>query len=386
MLSSVSALLLASLIASAPLCGEPEALEPLLRANETLRALLTRASEHRLQIVVSEVVEGAPPCLRRRVFRADAEYFYPASAIKLGGAVAAARWLERHEGVGLEHPLIVEAATVAHDDGPIVISPTTKPQSLETTLEETLVVSSNSAFNRLFDLVGRDELNGLFWDAGYSSVRFRHRLASRGFPRSAQRYAPPVRRTGGQPLEPLREARLELPPNSGMGQRLGVAHVSPDGDEIAGPLPFEDRNAVSLLDLHDTLIAVIRPELAPRPLPLSPKNRAVLREIMGRVVQIPPKAGAPPDRVRYKPLLAGFRRGVRKPDAIHFENKAGRAYGFLIDNGYVRDGNSGRELFVTAVIYVNANGIIGDDTYEYATTGLGFFEALGEQLARETLR
>ncbi|MEO0813224.1 MAG: hypothetical protein AAFY60_10210, partial [Myxococcota bacterium] len=78
--------------------------------------------------------------------------------------------------------------------------------------------------------------------------------------------------------------------------------------------------------------------------------------------------------------LAGFRRGLSSP--VHFENKAGRAYGFQVDNAYVRDSKSGRELFVAATLYINANGVVGDDQYEYDTTGLGFLENLGETLAR----
>lgn len=371
-----------------PSCGGAAAdLTPLLEKDRVLATLLPRAREHRIQVLVSQVVRRKDgPCLRRLGYRVDAEYFYPASAIKLLGAIAALRWLEEREGLTLETPLHVEPASVPQRQNErVVIARPTAPESLRDTLEATLVVSSNSAFNRLYDLVGPDRLHREFWGAGFSSVRFRHRLEARGFPRLAQRFAPPIR-THERALEPLREARLQLPQNLGARPEVGQAHLEPGGKRVETPMSFLDRNGISLPDLHDALIAVVQPELAPHPVPLSDASRNALRAILARLVDEPPAAGAPADRVRYKPLLAGFRRGVKRPAAIHFENKAGRAYGFLVDNAYVRDRSSGRELFVTAVIYVNANGVVGDDQYEYATTGLGFFEALGERLAREFLR
>ena len=44
-----------------------------------------------IQILLSEVREdpGGVPTLRRHGFRVDAEYFYPASSVKLCGAIAA---------------------------------------------------------------------------------------------------------------------------------------------------------------------------------------------------------------------------------------------------------------------------------------------------------
>ncbi|TAK90443.1 MAG: hypothetical protein EPO07_20395, partial [Verrucomicrobia bacterium] len=59
-------------------------------------ALLTNAPEYRLQVLISEVrEEHGKPVLVRHGYRVGAEYFYPASTVKLCGAVAALQELER---------------------------------------------------------------------------------------------------------------------------------------------------------------------------------------------------------------------------------------------------------------------------------------------------
>ena len=66
-------------------------------------------------------------------------------------------------------------------------------------------------------------------------------------------------------------------------------------------------------------------------------------------------------------------------------NKIGQAYGFETENAWVVDRESGRGFFVAATLYVNEDGILNDDQYEYATVAAPFSAALGEALARELL-
>ena len=67
------------------------------------------------------------------------------------------------------------------------------------------------------------------------------------------------------------------------------------------------------------------------------------------------------------------------PSNIRIYNKVGMAYGFLIDNAYIIDTDSGLEFFLSAVIYVNSNGVLNDDDYEYEELGLPFLSALGKK-------
>ena len=68
------------------------------------------------------------------------------------------------------------------------------------------------------------------------------------------------------------------------------------------------------------------------------------------------------------------------PSNIRIYNKVGMAYGFLIDNAYIIDTDKGVEFFLSAVIYVNSNGVLNDDDYEYDELGLPFLSVLGQKL------
>jgi hypothetical protein len=51
----------------------------------------------------------------------------------------------------------------------------------------------------------------------------------------------------------------------------------------------------------------------------------------------------------------------------------------------VRNPKNGRAVFVTAVIYTNARGLLNSDQYEYDTVAEPFYANLGELVARRWL-
>ena len=65
------------------------------------------------------------------------------------------------------------------------------------------------------------------------------------------------------------------------------------------------------------------------------------------------------------------------PPGVRVFNKIGQAYGFLIDNAYVQDEAHGVEFLLSAVLYVNADGVLNDDKYEYDRIGFPFLRDLG---------
>ena len=70
----------------------------LLEAHPVTKARLENAAGHRIQVLWSEVVPGPDgPRLSRRSYRLGAEYFYPASTIKLCAALAVLEWLHEQK-------------------------------------------------------------------------------------------------------------------------------------------------------------------------------------------------------------------------------------------------------------------------------------------------
>jgi hypothetical protein len=71
---------------------------------------------------------------------------------------------------------------------------------------------------------------------------------------------------------------------------------------------------------------------------------------------------------------------------IRYINKAGKAFGFHVENAYIEDTASGRAYFVAATVYANKDGILDDDRYDYADVTEPFYAHLGELLARTWAR
>jgi Beta-lactamase enzyme family len=360
-------------------------------------ALLADPSAHRLQILVTKfsMDEAGQPRLERHGYRLGAEYFYPASTIKLCAAIAAFERLnELHE----------RAEPVFDEDSPLCFHALVEgePQerfdasnlaggvlTLRHLVRRACIVSDNEAFNHLYDFVGQQELNERMWQAGMPSVRIAHRL-SLAQSREQSRRTPRVDLFAGQKALTLpgRTSALLLDNAGQRGLRVGVAQMR-DGKRVDEPIDFRFKNSISVLDLQDMLLKVARRdiELPGRPLRLSDRQFELLQTALA---QYPAESENPKyDRQRYpddwvKFLLPGLVRVLPK-ERWRIQNKVGRAYGFSIENAYVEDRVSGRAFAITAVVYANSDGVLNDDAYEYAKIADPFFADLAELVARDVL-
>jgi Beta-lactamase enzyme family len=367
--------------------GQPErfriALDPALAAG------------HRIQILVSFVErDGQTVKLERHGFRAGAEYFYPASAIKLCAAVAA---------LGTMRGLIADGHRVTLDS-PLAfhpLPPGERPKTVDAgdgagqasrvtlgrLLRQTLIVSSNDAFNRLYDFAGHQALHESMWSAGLRNTFLFHRLSVR-LSEEENRTAPRIDvGTGARALTiPARTSALALEPRPQPGLDVGRGYVEAR-QVIASPMSFARKNRMSLVDLQNLMIMVMRPDI-PLGLPglsLHRKDRAFLQ----RAMRDAPAESRDPvfpaedhDILRFKPMLGGLTR-VAPMERWAVWNKAGTAYGFRIENAYVVDEQSKRAMFFTVAIYANADGVLNDDEYEYDTVADPFIHDLAEAVVRE---
>jgi beta-lactamase class A len=357
-----------------------------LRERESLRKFVEKADVYRLQVLVAVPSGGT---LRRRGFRVDAEYFYPASAIKLCSAVAVLAKLTalREQGGIAELDARAEAfsPTKGQWRGPTVAQ----------AIDSSLIFSDNDGTNLLFDILGADEIHKQLWDLGLSSVRIRQHFGGvdRIDPRThepAETTSPPiVLRVRGRPVYsvPQRRSSLDLPNDKDVpGLLVGETHVS-GGRVIDQPMSFEGKNRISLADLQDLLVKVTRPDLAPGPSPrLGDREKRVLSgalsaNLVARGIQ---RSDLKRAESVHKPFLAGIERVVPR-ESIRIYNKAGQAYGFVVDNAYVVDERTGRSFYLTAVMHTNANGRMGDDAYDYEHVTTPAFADLAEIVARSEL-
>lgn len=390
--------------AARPAVGEPGWVEATLRANPArFERILAQAEALRAQVVVG--VAGPAPdggkgvVLRQDAWRADAEYFYPASAIKLPAAIAALAELRadaaNHRGLTRDSALVWHSTfgaprATAEDktslDGRI---------TLAWEIHKALVVSDNDAFNRLMEFAGHRAVNERLWQAGFPSVRIWHRL---NVLRTVEenRRAPLIEylRPGSakvHALRPERQSDLVLAPLDLPGLDIGAAYMDPVDarSRVEGPMNFREKNAVSLVDLQRMLAALVRPPhggwAAPGPpdLGLSPADRKFLVEVLGEAPdQLNPAVwrGAEFDERRFRPALPGVLR-VRDRGDLEVRGKAGRAYGFHVENAWFHDRRSGRWFFLAATILANGDGVMNDGKYEYDTVSTPFLANLGAAFA-----
>jgi len=370
-------------------------------AGPAVLAAMRREEPQRVQILISEVVErpGAPARLQPHGFRVDAEYFYPASSIKLCAAVAAlqeAERLEREHGVtGLaDAPLEIEPlfpGDPRQTDDPDHLA--NGRITLAHEVRKLALVSDNQAFNRLYDLVGHEQLNRAMHALGLPSTVINHRLSDpRSVPDQKASAAIAFHLKDGRTLPvPARRSPLALT-NVATRRLIGDGHLH--GDKLVRePMDFTGRNGISLVDLQNLLVKVVRPDIAvPGPhLELSEKHRLLLLDAMTihpRESSDPryPAAEYPDDFCKF--LLPGVRRVFPETapgQRIEIAGKIGRAYGFSVENSCLRNPANGRTVFVTAVIYTNDDGVLNDDRYEYGTVADPFFADLGAWVARRWL-
>ena len=391
-------------LVQAQLIGSP--LRRVLRHDTAgLGRVLANPGAYRLQILYTRVRRDAAghPRFRSYGYRLrPREYFYPASTVKLAGSVLA---LEKLRALRSQVPNLSPEAVMLTDSafaGQTRVRRDTSAAggrpTLANYLRKALLVSDNDAYNRLYEFVGPAELNAGLSRLGLHRSRLLHRL-SVGDQEPGSRHTNPVAfyadTAATQLLYQQPAGYYPGPwPRTGLrGEGIGQAYLKGD-QRVPGPLDFRQKNAFPLPDLQRLLQAVLFPKAVPpaRRLRLAPDDYVLLREALS---QLPRESVRPRyDAAHYPDTYAKFLLGgggtTPLPPGVRVFNKIGQAYGFLIDNAYVVDEAKGVEFLLSAVLYVNADGVLNDDKYEYDTIGFPFLRDLGlrvyEAECRQKLR
>lgn len=380
-------------ITSSSAAAPPPSVDPWLdaalrSADPKWEAWLADAESLRLQILVTVVDSGGT--WKTHALRPDAEYVYPASAIKTFLAVAALRVLS--ERYGGDIPL-GSRITRCRDDRPGCEPPKEDEAKDQDPGEEKkqheklyvgeeitkmLSYSDNDSYNRLFDIVGHHELNGEMVKMGFPSVRFHHRMSA---PADKSRTTLRVLvRPPGKPelLFKQRKSTFDPAPTTAPKLDVGTSYRDETGT-VDAPLSFAKKNYVSLGDLQKMTVSLVfpaRPDAAP--LGLSDGQREHLLKAM--TTRFTSRKHA----AEHSPLSPGV-LDVMGDDRIRYVGKSGRAYGFHLENAFIEDKKTGRAFFVTAVVYSNPDGVMNDDDYGYDETTRPLLASLGAALARAVL-
>lgn len=370
-------------------------LDLMLQQPEQFGKITSQPNKYRVQIIYTQIIRDKKniPHFKEYTYRLNPiEYFYPASTVKMPLAILALEKINNLKINGLTKYTMMTYDSVTGRQETILNNPYSidGKQTIAQAIKEIFLVSDNNAANRLFEFIGQEQIHSGLAAKGYTNAFIRNRLEiSRKGDENRQTQAINFYDDAGKLI--YQQAPLyNKQPLPNYNVFLGNGYIDNNDSLINAPLNFSEKNRIYLKDLHQILRSVIFPDQTPS------KHRFNLttddRKFLLKWMSISPTVSTYPtyDTNYYyatitKFLLAGAERKPL-PANITIYNKAGDAYGFLLDNAYIIDNKNKVEFIVSAVIYCNEDGILNDNKYDYETVGLPFMKNLGQLLYNFELR
>ena len=368
-----------------------------------LAAWMDQAADLRLEVLVTEVPPGNE-AWATYAFRADTEYFYPASAIKPFLAIAALRFGSArakkpiepgsriircaHDRPRCEPPPADEDKDAekgaeakgddASDEGSSEPKKIRKKLFLGEEIQKLLSYSDNDSYDRLYDLVGHRELNETMRAIGFLDVRFQHPTEGTPDSRKTTLATRLVRPSGQSIAMKERTSDWTFPPLELAGLGIGAKYQGERG-LVDGPMDFSTKNRASIHDLQRVLMSLVHPEhVGSVDLGLTEAQHEMLVSAMTRS----PQPGA--KVADHYPMAPGVLDSV-PPKSLRYIGKAGKAFGFLLESAYIENKDTHRAVFVAATVLANPDGIMNDDVYAYDELARPVLRAVGAAVAKRFL-
>jgi hypothetical protein len=367
--------------------GSKNFLEKLLweKGTPQLKNILQQPDTFRYQLIYTKIDRDRNnyPHFTHYFFRVDRnEYFNPASTVKMPLAFLALekmRGLEQY-GINKFTPLFIDSAyskqtTVSEDS-----TAANGLASIAQYIKKIFLVSDNDAYNRLYEFIGQQTINERLWQMGYKDMRITRRFVAMN--EEENRHTNPIRFVeNGKLMYNQPPVYNPVPFDFSRKILIGRAHYNQKEELIQSPMDFTSHNNAPLQDLQLILQSVLFPESVPaeKRFHLSPDDYGFLYQYMS---EYPSESRNPKyDTVEFFDSYTKFfmfKAGRTPiPSSIRVFNKPGWSYGFLTDVAYIVDFKNKVEFMLSGVIYVNSDGILNDDKYEYDQVGYPFFKEVG---------
>ena len=355
-----------------------------------LKDVLSKPEEYQYQIIYTEIDRDRNniPKFKSWYLNTDrTRYFNPASTVKLPVALLALEKLNDLKVSGLDRytAMLTDSAYAKQTKVLTDKSSQNGFPSIAHYIKKIFLVSDNDAYNRLYEWIGQKELNEKLWNKGYKDVRITRRFVP--LSDEENRRTNPIRFISyGKEIFRQPEAYSDIVFDFSKPAFLGKAHYNREEKLIMKPMDFTRHNNFPLEDQQKMLKAVLFPN-APKSsskysFNLTEDDYAFLHKYMA---MLPSESDYPKYVTNdtseffdsYTKFFFKAGRG-NVPANIRVFNKPGWSYGFLTDNAYVADFSKDVEYMLSAVIYVNSDGILNDDKYDYENIGLPFFREINQ--------
>lgn len=362
-------------------------LDSLLHTTPSLRQVADNPT-YELQIIYTQInrdAQNQPHFTEHRYHVNPQQYFNPASLVKLP---VVALTLEKLNALNIPRQAIMVTGAAYRCQTPIPFAAPADSDQWATPanyIKRMLLVSDNNAYNRLYEFLGQRPLNERLAQLGYPDARITRRFAP--CDTAANRHTNPITlftprgdTVYKQPAQTNPEPYSSPLGSVTKGRAYQVGHRI-----IRQPYDFTTANFLNLPDVTNLLTRLLFPEATPpaQRLHLTSADYAFLRQYLHAT---PHESGFTLYKGAhyfdsYKKYLCYGRRpeAPAEPDLRIF-NIVGMSHGFLADVAYFADQASHAEFMLSAVLYVNADGVINDGAYEYDSIGLPFLAQLGQQI------
>lgn len=313
------------------------------------------------------------------------QYFNPASLVKLP---VVALTLEKLRALDIPPHTIMATGAAYRCQTPVPFAAPADTDQWATPanyIKRMLLVSDNTAYNRLYEFLGQRPLNERLAQLGYPNARITRRFAP--CDTAANRRTNPITFFTPQCDTIYKQpAQTNLRPYASPLGRVSKGRAYQVGRRIIRqPYDFTTANFLNLPDVTNLLSRLLFPEAtspAQRP-HLAPADYTFLRRYLHSA---PHESGFIPYKDAHyfdaykKYLYYGRRPTAQVEPDLRIFNIVGMSHGFLADVAYFADQTNNSEFMLSAVLYVNADGIINDSAYEYDSIGLPFLAQLGQQI------
>lgn len=291
-------------------------------------------------------------------------YFYPASTVKLPMAVLALEFINTQSEVSGNTPYSTPRDSLEH--------------SVNDDVRQIFAVSDNEAYNRLYELLGKDYVNGRMKNLGIPNFRLAHRLATEHSDALVRSHL--FFNIEGDTILFGGGTDTLSTPLTLKYVKKGKGYMK-EGHLVNESMDFSMKNYFPLNAQHEFMKRIFFPNHFPEEHRIQ-LNDSTRKFLMNQMHTVPRKNGYDEEEF-YDSYGKFFMYGDSKepiPESVKIYNKVGYAYGTLTDTAYIVDATNQVEFLLTATILVNKNGIFNDDNYEYDEIGIPFLAQLGREI------
>jgi len=361
-------------------------------SNRIFQQVVNDPHTYRLQVIYTQINRDKhnKPTFKNYYFNYDPElYFNPASMVKMPLAFLALEKLNtiKHKGVDKYTTIVFDSSEAWHRP---LYNDTSAKDGLPTIahlIKRALLISENDPYNRLYQFVGQGPTNQLLHQKGYKDVRITRQFL--GLTEQQNSITNPVRFLDKKGNTIYAQPALvnTTPFDFSKTIKIGNAHMSRN-QLVNEPFDFTKHNYLSLESMQQMLQAVMFPQAVPqqRRFKLSKDDYGFLYRYLSQYPSETPDPKYDTEEFYDSYVKFFFRDSTRKmPEGVRVFNKVGWSYGFLIDVSYVADFKNNVEFMLAATVYVNSDGVLNDNKYEYKTIGHPFLYELGQTIYQHEL-